>query len=257
MLFIVVWIIFAAVVGFVASSRGQSGFGFFLLSLVLSPLIGILLSVLLPAKGGQAAAQLALPGAASAADEIKKLADLLQAGLITQNEYDAKKQQLLGQTLSNWSHSTHHAQSPQANRSSRKTIALYTVASIQVVAGFFGGFFGAFQILEALDFDGYVLIYRHNSLSIDLIVVVAAWCIVLGIGYVASRISSSSFSAPTFYHAIASISFGAAAVLFIHFVVPDIFSYVIDFGTRFFFQSVALVAGYWFGEHIRQRRAEN
>lgn len=147
--------------------------------------------------------------------------------------------------------------SDRTNRASRKTIALYTVASIQVVAGFFGGFFGAFQILEALGFDGYVLIYGHNSLSIDLIVVVAAWCIVLGIGYVASRISSSSLSAPTFYHAIASISFGVAAVLFIHFVVPDIFSYVIDFGTRFFFQSVALVAGYWFGELIRQRRAEN
>ena len=94
MLFIIAWIIFAAVVGFVAWSRGQSGFGFFLLSLVLSPLIGILFSVLMPAKNSTA--QLALSSAVSAADEIQKLADLLQPGLITQNEYDAKKRQLLG-----------------------------------------------------------------------------------------------------------------------------------------------------------------
>lgn len=37
--FVALWLIFAAVVGFIASGRGRSGFWWFLLSLVLSPLI--------------------------------------------------------------------------------------------------------------------------------------------------------------------------------------------------------------------------
>jgi len=45
---IVGWIIFAVVVGVAASARGRSGFGFFLLSLVLSPLIGILFVMAMP-----------------------------------------------------------------------------------------------------------------------------------------------------------------------------------------------------------------
>jgi hypothetical protein len=36
------WIVFAMLVGVAANSRGRGGFSFFLLSLVLSPLIGIL-----------------------------------------------------------------------------------------------------------------------------------------------------------------------------------------------------------------------
>lgn len=42
------WIVFSIVAGVVASSKGRSGFGYFLLSLVLSPLIGIILAAALP-----------------------------------------------------------------------------------------------------------------------------------------------------------------------------------------------------------------
>jgi hypothetical protein len=42
------WIIFAVIVGIAASARGRSGFGFFLLSLMLSPLIGILFVMAMP-----------------------------------------------------------------------------------------------------------------------------------------------------------------------------------------------------------------
>jgi hypothetical protein len=42
------WIVFAVIVGIAASARGRSGFGFFLLSLVLSPLIGILFVLAMP-----------------------------------------------------------------------------------------------------------------------------------------------------------------------------------------------------------------
>lgn len=37
---VLAWLIFAALVGMWASSKGRSGFGYFLLSVVLSPLIG-------------------------------------------------------------------------------------------------------------------------------------------------------------------------------------------------------------------------
>lgn len=47
MAILILWVIGAAVAGFVASSRGRSGFGFFLLSLLLSPLIGIILAAIL------------------------------------------------------------------------------------------------------------------------------------------------------------------------------------------------------------------
>lgn len=45
------WLIFAIVVGVVASSRGRSGFGWFLISALLSPLIGFILVMVFPRVG--------------------------------------------------------------------------------------------------------------------------------------------------------------------------------------------------------------
>lgn len=42
------WLMFSVVVGVIASSRGRTGFGWFLLSMIISPLLGILLVALLP-----------------------------------------------------------------------------------------------------------------------------------------------------------------------------------------------------------------
>ena len=42
------WILFAIVVGFAADARGRSGFGYFFLSLLLSPLIGLILVLVSP-----------------------------------------------------------------------------------------------------------------------------------------------------------------------------------------------------------------
>lgn len=42
------WFLFAIVVGVAAGSRGRSGFGWFLLSMIISPLIGLLLVLVLP-----------------------------------------------------------------------------------------------------------------------------------------------------------------------------------------------------------------
>lgn len=38
-----IWLVFAVLVGVLANSRGRSGFGFFLLSVLLSPLIGLII----------------------------------------------------------------------------------------------------------------------------------------------------------------------------------------------------------------------
>lgn len=43
------WIVFSAVVGVIADNKGRFGIGYFFLSLILSPLIGLILAVALPA----------------------------------------------------------------------------------------------------------------------------------------------------------------------------------------------------------------
>jgi hypothetical protein len=47
------WLIFAIVVGAVASARGRSGPGWFLLSMIISPLLGVILVALLPSRRGE------------------------------------------------------------------------------------------------------------------------------------------------------------------------------------------------------------
>lgn len=50
-LVLVGWLVLAVVVAFVAGSRGRSHFGWLLLSLALSPVIGLILVLVLPAQG--------------------------------------------------------------------------------------------------------------------------------------------------------------------------------------------------------------
>lgn len=42
------WLIFAVVVGIGASSRGRNGFGWFVLAVIISPLLAVILLVLMP-----------------------------------------------------------------------------------------------------------------------------------------------------------------------------------------------------------------
>ena len=42
----IMWLFFSVVAGVVASRKGRSGFGFFLLSIILSPLIGVICAAL-------------------------------------------------------------------------------------------------------------------------------------------------------------------------------------------------------------------
>lgn len=92
-----IWLVFAIIVGVVANGRGRSAIGWFLLALLISPLIAIIVLLVMgpgtPAPG--------TPGAPPAvpmigvADEITKLAALRDAGTITVAEYEAQKTALL------------------------------------------------------------------------------------------------------------------------------------------------------------------
>lgn len=50
-----VWLVFSCVVGAGASARGRSGFGWFLLSALISPLLALVLLLLLPRLNAAAA----------------------------------------------------------------------------------------------------------------------------------------------------------------------------------------------------------
>jgi len=46
-----IWVVFAVIVAVAASGRGRSGFGWFLLSAVISPLLSFILLMVLPKVG--------------------------------------------------------------------------------------------------------------------------------------------------------------------------------------------------------------
>lgn len=131
--FLIIWLPCCIGVGVLADSRGRSGFGYFLLSLFFSPLIGLMIVLVtnnvkeedakelrrkreqesreydrkrehekqleslralaasnqIAAKGPEAAT------ASSIANEIEKLASLLARGLLTQQEFEDQKRDLL------------------------------------------------------------------------------------------------------------------------------------------------------------------
>ena len=50
------WFVGAIIIGVIASARGRSGFGWFVIALLLSPLIGLILVLVFPKVGIAAAA---------------------------------------------------------------------------------------------------------------------------------------------------------------------------------------------------------
>jgi hypothetical protein len=124
-----VWLVLAGLVGLFANSRGRSGFGFFLLSAVLSPLLGFVIVLVskdlneeaqreaqrkmdedrkererkeehekqlaaLKVMAGGSSHQPGAPG--SVAEEIAKLGSLLEKGLLTEEEFRQQKAAVLG-----------------------------------------------------------------------------------------------------------------------------------------------------------------
>lgn len=131
---ILVWLLLAAGVGLLANSRGRSGFGFFLLSAVLSPLLGLIVVLVMSnkvedekreqlrkaeeerkekirkeeherqvesiraiASRSDTVAPSSNPSGEvrSVADELAKLAELRDKGVLTDAEFQAQKTSLL------------------------------------------------------------------------------------------------------------------------------------------------------------------
>jgi hypothetical protein len=126
---IVFWLLLAAGVGLLANSQGRSGLGFFLLSAVLSPLLGLIVVLVTKNPKEQeekerlsrqeherqlesikAIAATSAPSAphantssmsvASAADEIMKLGELRDRGLLTDAEFQSQKVAILRPSVS-------------------------------------------------------------------------------------------------------------------------------------------------------------
>lgn len=131
---IFIWLLLAVGVGLLANSRGRSGIGFFLLSAILSPLLGLIVVLVMSNKiederkerlrreeeekkeqlrreeherqvesikaiasrsDAVASSNAAGPAARSVADELAKLAELRDKGVLTDSEFLAQKAALL------------------------------------------------------------------------------------------------------------------------------------------------------------------
>lgn len=105
----VLWILFAFVVGFIGSGRKIGFGGAFFLSLLLSPLIGGIITLASQSKEEAdtqtqiaeeaqkqtAALEAIQAGKDGVADQLQKLADMKEAGTITEEEYQAAKTKIL------------------------------------------------------------------------------------------------------------------------------------------------------------------
>jgi hypothetical protein len=113
---IFIWLILAVVLAIVADSRGRSALGFFLLSVLLSPVIALIVLLVGPNKKTEAAEEQrrredherqlesikalhrggsGIGSTTSVADELTKLAALREKGLLTDSEFNTQKAALL------------------------------------------------------------------------------------------------------------------------------------------------------------------
>jgi hypothetical protein len=88
-----VWIVLSIVAGVMASNRGRSGFGWFLISCLLSPLIGLLLLAILPRQDfGAVVVHNSLE------DRLLEVNALLEKGLLNQEEYNTRRKAIIEAT---------------------------------------------------------------------------------------------------------------------------------------------------------------
>lgn len=91
---LVMWVVLSAIVGLAASAKGRSGVGFFLLSLLITPLIGLLVALVVPRVDATPVRVINQPGA-DPTSQIASLASLRDSGAISDDEYQVKKAELL------------------------------------------------------------------------------------------------------------------------------------------------------------------
>jgi hypothetical protein len=104
MVILFLWVFFAAIVGFIATDKAMGFWGGFLLSLLLSPLIGFIIVVVSKSKQTHIMEQRVINSLpmqnqihhhSSIADEIAKLKKQMDDGVITQDEFQILKAKLI------------------------------------------------------------------------------------------------------------------------------------------------------------------
>lgn len=95
------WIIFSILVGLIGKDRKIGGTVAFILALILSPLIGGIITLISDKNSDieykkQLAESLSTPNRVSDLDEIEKLHSLFEKGILTEEEYNKRKATLLG-----------------------------------------------------------------------------------------------------------------------------------------------------------------
>lgn len=92
--FFLFWFILSVIAGFLAKSKNRTAFGWFLLSLLVSPIITlIILAILQPINY---ATPFGTPIARGLEGQLRDLEALRDKGVLTQEEYDAKRKQIIG-----------------------------------------------------------------------------------------------------------------------------------------------------------------
>jgi phosphate/sulfate permease len=109
---IILWIIFAVIVGAIGSNRNIGFFGAFILSIILSPVIGLIITLLSPSKEDikykqevlntqkkqeKTLQDLKSSKKSSIAEEINELKKLFDSGVLTEDEFKLAKQNLIGE----------------------------------------------------------------------------------------------------------------------------------------------------------------
>ena len=87
-----VWAGLCLIPAYVAAQKDRNAVGFFLLGIVISPLLALIVVAVLPSK---AAPQRAAVPTIGVADELTKLGALRETGVITADEYDRQRAILL------------------------------------------------------------------------------------------------------------------------------------------------------------------
>lgn len=80
------WLILSIVAGVFAGSKNRSGFGWFLLSVIVSPIITLILLAILPRRG---TSPVSLEG------KIREIERLKADGVITEDEYQIKRKAII------------------------------------------------------------------------------------------------------------------------------------------------------------------
>jgi hypothetical protein len=92
---IVIWLVLAVIAGAVASSKGRSFIGWFLFAVFLSPLIGLIAVALLASKNPVPVQVIGGTYPTDAASSLKSLGVLRDGGVITPEEYEAKRAEVI------------------------------------------------------------------------------------------------------------------------------------------------------------------